>query len=136
MTLEMWILAALLLVPTVVISFVALRHAWEPPEPVNECPPPPGAELATGPSSELVFEYLTYPFAVLIPTTKGMREVLCQDLRLSGILPQQCPHRLFGPAKRAGAVVPGRDRCAGADSRSPGHPGHRAGRHRVGHHCL
>jgi tight adherence protein C len=84
MTPEIWILAALVFLPVVVISFIALRRAWEPPEATVEPAHRPGLDLVAGESPDLMFEYLTYPFAALIPTSKAQRATLFQELRAAG----------------------------------------------------
>ena len=84
MTIEIWILAAIVFLPVAVISFVALRRAWEPQEAAQEPASRPGMELVSEDAPELLFEKLTYPFAAAIPITKNGRMTLFQELRSAG----------------------------------------------------
>jgi tight adherence protein C len=83
MTPEIVILAALVFLPIAGISFIALRRALEPPA-VPEPPSRPGMELITTPAPDLMFENLTYPFAIMIPTTKSQRQTIFEELRTAG----------------------------------------------------
>ena len=84
MTLEIWILAALLFIPVAGISFVALRRAWEPQERVNELLSRPAPELVHDSSHDMLFEGITYPLASMLPTTQAGRATLNQELRSAG----------------------------------------------------
>jgi tight adherence protein C len=84
MTLEMWMLSALLFLPVAAISFVALRRAWEPQERALERIKRPGPEVLPESSSELTFGPLSYPLAAVIPTTAAGRDAIQLDLKAAG----------------------------------------------------
>lgn len=84
MTLEIWLLAAILFIPIAGISFIALRRAWLPRERVQELIRRPAPELVHDTSSDLLFEGITYPLASMLPTTKNGRAILYQELRAAG----------------------------------------------------
>jgi tight adherence protein C len=84
MTPEFLILAVLLFIPVVGISFVALRRAWEPKDPVLERQKKAAPELLPESSSEYLFEGLTKPLAGMLPSTEDGRVTLQQELRTAG----------------------------------------------------
>jgi tight adherence protein C len=83
-TVQLLILSAILVVPVVTLSFIALRRAWEPEERALERIKKPGPELGPESSAEMLFGPLTPALASLLPATARGRATLYQDLRAAG----------------------------------------------------
>ena len=85
MNLEVWILAALVFLFVVIVSFVALRRVWEPREsPEERAQRPAAAVFPPASSSEYLFEGLTRPLAGLLPSSEKARTTIQQELRAAG----------------------------------------------------
>jgi tight adherence protein C len=84
MTIQLLIFAAIVFLPVAVISFVALRRAWEPGEHALERLNRPGPELLPAPASETNLGGLTAPLAGLLPSTQDGRAAIYQELRAAG----------------------------------------------------
>src|SRR5262245_42499984 len=84
MTLELLYMSALVFLPVAGVAFIALRNTWQSTEPAIPKATQTGPELKPLTATDLLFRSLTYPFAVMLPTTTNQREKTFQQLRTAG----------------------------------------------------